>query len=98
MNDGGGDIGNFGAGGLGAIDHTGKHLGGDDAEFGVGAAESDELALNNWDDFGAGLDGHVTTCNHDAIGGFDDFFEMFLGFNGFFGFDFRDHFGGGAEG
>ena len=73
-------------------------MGGDDTELGVGAAERDELALDNGDDFGAGFNGHVAARNHDTIGSFDDLFEIFLGFDGFFGLDFGDNFSGRAEG
>ncbi len=72
-------------------------MGGDDTELGVGATERDELTLDDGDDFGASFDGHVATCDHDTIGGLDNFFEGFLGFDSFLGFDFRDNLGSGAE-
>ena len=58
----------------------------------------DKFSLNHGDNFGAGFDRHVATCNHNAVGSFDDFFEMFVGGNGFFGFDFGNYLCGRAEG
>ena len=98
LDDSGGNVGNFGPGRLGRINHGREHLGGDDAEFAVGAAEGDELALDNRDDFGAGFDRHVAAGNHDAVGSFNDGLEVFVGGDGFFGFDFGDDFGGAAVG
>ena len=97
MNYGSGDIGDFGTSGFGAFDHGREHLGGDDAEFGMGAAKCDEFALDDRNDFGAGFDSHVATSNHDAVGGFYDIFEILLRFDGFLGFDFRNNLGGGTE-
>ncbi len=62
----------------------------------MSTAESDELALDNWDDFGAGFDGHITASDHDAVGGLDDCLKMFVGFDSFLGLDFRDDVGSGA--
>ena len=36
----------------------------------------------------------VATSYHDSIGGFNDSFQSFVGFDGFFGFDLSDDFGG----
>ena len=92
------DIGNFGTGGLGRVDHGTKHLSSDDAEFGMSTTHGDELALNHRDDFGAGFDGHIATGDHDAIGSFDDFFEMLVGDDSFLSLNFGDYLGCGAEG
>ena len=58
--------------------------------------EADELALDDGDDFGADFVGHIAAGDHDGVAGFDDFFQVFVTFNGLFGFNLGDDFGLGA--
>ena len=97
LDDSSSNVGYFGTGRLRIINHGGEHLSGDNTELGMGTAKGDEFALDDRYYFGTGFDGHVAAGDHDAIGSFDNFFERFFGFDGFFGLDFGDDFGGGAE-
>ena len=93
LNDGVRDIAHLGARGDGAVDHGAHGLGGHDAELGVLTAKFNQFALDDGDDFGADFVGHVATSHHDGVAGLDDLFEVLVGFDGLFGFDFGDDFG-----
>lgn len=94
LDDGGGDVGDFGAGRFWGVHHARKHLGGDDAKFAIGATERNEFSLDDWHDFGASFDSHVAAGNHDAVSGSHDGLKIFVRRDGLFGFNFSDDLGG----
>ena len=95
VEDGVGDVGEFGAGGARIDDHRVEHLGGGDDGFAGLAAAADDGFLGEGDAFGGELDAEVAAGDHDAVGFFDDGVDVV---EALFVFDFGDDAGAAAEG
>lgn len=79
VDDGVGDVGCFGSGGAGVVDHRVEHLGGDDDGFGVALGEFDGSLLDDGDLFEGHFDAEVAAGDHDAVEGGDDFVDVLDG-------------------
>lgn len=79
VDDGVGDVGCFGAGGPGVVDHRVEHLGGDDDGLGVALGEFDGSLLDDGDLFEGHFDAEVAAGDHDAVEGGDDVVDVFDG-------------------
>lgn len=77
VDDGVGDVGGFGAGGPGVVDHRVEHLGGDDDGLGVALGELDGSLLDDRDLFQGHFDAEVAAGDHDAVEGGDDVVDVF---------------------
>ena len=82
-----GDVGDFGAGRHGVVNHAFHHLCGGDGEAAQAARDFDDAFLQGRDSGVADFDGKVATRHHHAIAGEHDFFEVVDGFDAF---DFGD--------
>lgn len=68
-----GDVGGFGTGRPGGVDHGLEHLGGSDDGLGCNVGLLDHPLLGNEDLLGRDLHAEITTGDHDTIGGGEDF-------------------------
>lgn len=93
LEDGIGDVGDFGAGGQGILDHAFEHVGGDDDGFAEADAVFDDATLDDGQFFVGDFNAEVAAGDHDGVGGGDEFEEVL---DGGLVFDFGDDAGVGS--
>ena len=74
------DVGCFGSGGTGVLDHRFEHLGRDDDRLGVGARNLNGTLLHQGHLFERQLHAEITAGNHDRVEGQHDRLEVVDGF------------------